>query len=67
MKRFGFSGIFLRVSKTEYLHQKVENAMDVFYRANVTDGLFHEQWLIEDGTPSGSKFIHELNYFKPHL
>jgi mannosyl-oligosaccharide alpha-1,2-mannosidase len=42
--------------------------MDVFYRANETDGLFHEQWFIEDGTPSGSKFIHELEIrFKPHL
>ena len=31
----------------EYLHQtqawKVENAMDLFYRENVTDGLFHEE------------------------
>jgi mannosyl-oligosaccharide alpha-1,2-mannosidase len=42
--------------------------MDVFYRANVTDGLFHEEWSIEYGTPSGSKFIHELKIrLKPHL
>ena len=41
--------------------------MDIFYRANVTDGLFHEQWFIEDGTPSGGKvkgLSHELNHFK---
>ena len=37
--------------------------MDVFYRANVKDGLFHEMWFIEDGTPSGSTFIDELNHF----
>ena len=39
--------------------------MDIFYRANVMDGLFHELWSIEYGTPSGSKFIYELN--KPYL
>jgi mannosyl-oligosaccharide alpha-1,2-mannosidase len=35
--------------------------MDVFYKANVTDGLFHDEWDIEDGTPSGSKFIYHTN------
>ena len=35
--------------------------MDVFYRANVTDGLFTklEEWNFEDGTPwpGGGEFI----------
>lgn len=33
--------------------------MDLFYRANVTDGLFNEEWNFEDGTPwpGGGKFI----------
>ena len=31
--------------------------MNIFYRANVTDGLFQDQWSIEDGTPAGSKSI----------
>jgi mannosyl-oligosaccharide alpha-1,2-mannosidase len=64
MKRFGLSDkFFLEAHKLS----KVENVMDIFYRANVTDGLFHEQWNIEDGTPSGGKFIHELNHYEPYL
>ena len=31
--------------------------MDVFYRANVTDGLFHDKWSMEDGKPHGRKFV----------
>ena len=31
--------------------------MDVFYRANVTDGLFHNQWTMDDGKPYGGKFV----------
>ena len=33
--------------------------MDVFYRANVTDGLFTKEWNFEDGTPwpGGGEFI----------
>ena len=37
--------------------------MDVFYRANVTDGLFHEEWFIEDGTPSGGKLYPRIKAF----
>ena len=38
--------------------------MDVFYRANVTDGLFHEEWFVEDGAPSGSKSVpNESHHF----
>lgn len=37
--------------------------MDVFYRANVTDGLFHDKWSIKDGKPHGGKFIHQLSRF----
>jgi mannosyl-oligosaccharide alpha-1,2-mannosidase len=31
--------------------------MDVFYKANVTDGLFHDEWSMEDGKPRGRKFV----------
>ena len=31
--------------------------MDVFYRANLMDGLFHDQWSMEDGEPHGRKFV----------
>jgi mannosyl-oligosaccharide alpha-1,2-mannosidase len=41
--------------------------MDVLYRANVTDGLFLNEWSMDDGKPMGSKFIHALNHSKPHL
>jgi len=34
----------------------VENVMDIFYQANVTDGLFHEKWTVEDGAPWGNHF-----------
>ena len=38
--------------------------MDVFYRANVTDGLFHEEWSMEDGRPHGGKFrLNESHHF----
>jgi len=30
--------------------------MDVFYRANVTNGLFHDKWLMKDGKPHGQHF-----------
>jgi len=41
--------------KKEY-YEKVEKAMDVFYRANVTNGLFHDEWSMKDGTPQGEHF-----------
>jgi len=37
-------------------YEKVEKAMDVFYRANVKDGLFHDEWSMKDGTPHGEHF-----------
>ncbi|KAF8801529.1 hypothetical protein BYT27DRAFT_7216015 [Phlegmacium glaucopus] len=37
-------------------YERVETAMDVFYRANVTNGLFHDQWSMKDGKPSGQHF-----------
>ena len=40
--------------------------MDVFYKANVTDGLFHEQWNFDDGTPWGGKFYHTNDDLKPY-
>ena len=40
--------------------------MDVFYKANVTDGLFHEQWNFDDGTPWGGKFYHTNDELKPY-
>ena len=36
---------------------QVEKVMDVFYKANVTDGLFHDEWSMRDGSPSGRKFL----------
>ncbi|KAF4610263.1 hypothetical protein D9613_010302 [Agrocybe pediades] len=41
--------------KKEY-YERVQAAMDVFYRANVPDGLFHENWSFKDGKPTGSHF-----------
>ena len=45
--------------------------MDVFYRANVKDGLFHDTWFIDDGTPSGSTFYPNVllskPFFQPHF
>ena len=35
--------------------------MDVFYKANVTNGLFHDQWSMEDGKPHGGEFFPPLN------
>jgi len=29
--------------------------MNVFYKANVTDGLFNDVWFMKDGTPTGGK------------
>jgi mannosyl-oligosaccharide alpha-1,2-mannosidase len=37
-------------------YDKAEKAMDVFYRANVTDGLFHKEWSLEYGLPLGAQF-----------
>lgn len=31
--------------------------MDLVYKANVTDGLFHEHWLVKDGSPTGSMLL----------
>ena len=40
--------------------------MDVLYRANVTDGLFHMDWSLDDGAPSGGKvYSNELKIFQP--
>lgn len=34
--------------------------MEVFYNANVTDGLFTDRWGVKDGAPFGGLFrIHE--------
>ncbi|KAF9525568.1 glycoside hydrolase [Crepidotus variabilis] len=41
--------------KKEY-YQKAEAVMDVFYKANVTDGLFQEYWLLDNGEPTGTHF-----------
>jgi hypothetical protein len=35
--------------------------MDLVYKANVTDGLFHEHWLVKDGSPTGSTFLSSKN------
>lgn len=37
--------------------------MDVFYRANVTDGLFHDEWSMKDGTPQGRKCLDKESLF----
>jgi hypothetical protein len=29
--------------------------MNVFYKANVKDGLFNDNWLTKDGTPTGGR------------
>ena len=64
MKRFIHNFIFhFEFSKQK---KKVENVMDVFYKANVTDGLFHEQWNFDDGTPWGGKFYHTNDELKPY-
>ena len=52
--------------KLFFFKKKVENVMDVFYKANVTDGLFHEQWNFDDGTPWGGKFYHTNDDLKPY-
>lgn len=31
--------------------------MNVFYKANVKDGLFNDNWLMKDGTPTGGKSL----------
>ena len=36
--------------------------MDVFYRANVTDGLFQSEWFMDDGKPNGGKFVLKKSY-----
>ncbi|KAF8154971.1 glycoside hydrolase family 47 protein [Crassisporium funariophilum] len=41
--------------KKEY-YQRVQTAMNLFYKADVKDGLFHENWLMKDGTPTGAHF-----------
>ncbi|CAA7263605.1 unnamed protein product [Cyclocybe aegerita] len=41
--------------KKEY-YQKVQKAMNYFYKADVKDGLFNDNWFIKDGTPTGSHF-----------
>jgi len=38
--------------KREY-YTAVQKAMNVFYKANVSDGLFADKWQMEDGQPSG--------------
>lgn len=35
---------------------QVQATMNLVYKANVTDGLFHEHWLVKDGSPTGSTF-----------
>ncbi|KDR73258.1 hypothetical protein GALMADRAFT_72667 [Galerina marginata CBS 339.88] len=41
--------------KKEY-YERVQTAMNVFYKANVKDGLFHEHWRVKDGAPTGAHF-----------
>ena len=36
--------------------------MDVFYRANVTDGLFQSEWFMDDGKPNSGKFVLKKSY-----
>jgi len=64
MTRFDLSNTFLRDSETNVY--QVENVMDIFYEANVTNGLFHEKWTLEDGAPWGGKYFHLLDHSKPH-
>ena len=58
---------FFEFPKADYLYiktlKKVENAMDIFYRANETDGLFHDEWYIDDGNPVGGKFYPLIKSF----
>ncbi|KAJ3493767.1 hypothetical protein NLJ89_g10944 [Agrocybe chaxingu] len=42
--------------KKEY-YQKVQKAMDYFYKADVKDGLFNDNWFTKDGTPTGCRSI----------
>ncbi|KAH9475725.1 Mannosyl-oligosaccharide 1,2-alpha-mannosidase IC [Psilocybe cubensis] len=37
-------------------YQRVQDTMNVFYKANVSDGLFHDNWLMKEGTPTGTHF-----------
>ncbi|KDR66394.1 hypothetical protein GALMADRAFT_80958 [Galerina marginata CBS 339.88] len=37
-------------------YQLAQNAMDLFYKANVTNGLFTEHWSMKEGVPVGSRF-----------
>jgi len=41
--------------KKEY-YERVQTAMNVFYRANVKNGLFHDNWAVKDGSPVGAHF-----------
>ncbi|PPR01327.1 hypothetical protein CVT24_006329 [Panaeolus cyanescens] len=41
--------------KKEY-YDRVQTAMQVFYRANVKDGLFHDNWDFHNGSPQGAHF-----------
>ena len=34
---------------------QVQAAMDVFYKANVKNGLFHDNWLMATGEPTGGE------------
>ncbi|KAF8799864.1 hypothetical protein BYT27DRAFT_6849121 [Phlegmacium glaucopus] len=37
-------------------YERAQMVTDVFYRANNTYGLFHDQWSRTDGNPSGQHF-----------
>ena len=47
--------LFISTTTEVFFFVQVQAAMNVFYRANVKDGLFNNIWLMEDGTPAGGK------------
>jgi len=45
-----------------YFSVQAQTAMNVFYRANVKDGLFNDNWLMKDGAPTGGKSSSVTNF-----
>lgn len=59
MTGYGDNTIKLPVTDSRRpLSPQVQATMDLVYKANVTDGLFHEHWLVKDGSPTGSTFLY---------
>jgi len=47
--------LFYPGNSAHFRSVQVQTAMNVFYKANVKDGLFNDVWFMKDGTPTGGK------------